>query len=120
MDGAGNLVRSQALANEAAHLIDDPRLHAELVILLGRLRMAAGEVEAGHAMLLEEAEEVAELDPELAAALLSFAANLPVFRLEGAAAVELTERAWRLGDPHARGHRPSGTLTRSRRRWRAT
>ena len=50
-------------------------------------------------MLLEEAEQVSEFDPELAAALLSFAANLPVFRLEGFAAVELTERAWRLGDP---------------------
>ena len=99
MDAAGNLVRSQALAHEAAHLIDDPRLHAELVILLGRLRMAGGDVEAGHSMLLEEAEQVSELDPALAAALLSFAANLPVFRLEGAAAVELTERAWRLGDP---------------------
>jgi hypothetical protein len=92
MDAAGNLVRSQALAHEAAHLIADPRLHAELVILLGRLRMADGEVEVGHAMLLEEAEHVGELDPALAAALLSFAANLPVFRLEGAAAVELTER----------------------------
>ena len=34
-------------------------------------------------MLLEEAEQVAELDPALAAGLLSFAANLPVFRLEG-------------------------------------
>ena len=31
--------------------------------------------------------------------LLSFAANLPFFRLEGRAALELTERAWRLGDP---------------------
>jgi DNA-binding CsgD family transcriptional regulator len=99
MDAAGNLVRSEVLAHEAAPLIDDPRLHAELVILLGRLRMAGGEVESGHSMLLEEAEQVAELDPELAAALLSFAANLPVFRLEGAAAVELTERAWKLGDP---------------------
>jgi DNA-binding CsgD family transcriptional regulator len=50
-------------------------------------------------MLLEEAEQVGELDPAVAAALLSFAANLPVFRLEGFAALELTERAWRLGDP---------------------
>lgn len=99
MDAAGNLKRSQALADEAADLIDDPRLHAELVILLGRLRMAAGDVEAGHSMLLSEAEHVGELDPALAAALLSFAANLPFFRLEGPAAVELTERAWKLGDP---------------------
>ena len=50
-------------------------------------------------MLLSEAEHVGELDPALAAALLSFAANLPFFRLEGPAAVELTERAWKLGDP---------------------
>ncbi|MDX6438694.1 MAG: hypothetical protein QOF45_1277 [Gaiellaceae bacterium] len=97
MDAAGSFVRSQALAHEAALLIDDPRLHAELVILLGRLRMAAGDVEAGHAMLVDEAEHVSELDPALGAALLSFAANLPFFRLEGPAAVELTERAWRLG-----------------------
>ena len=99
MDAAGSLVRSQVLAHDAAKLIDDPRLHAELVILLGRLRMAGGEVEAGHAMLLDEAERISELDPALAAALLSFAANLPFFRLEGPAAVELTERAWNLGDP---------------------
>jgi len=99
MDAAGSLARSQALAHEAAQLIEDPRLHAELVMLLGRLRMAAGEVEAGHSMLLEEAEQVAERDPGLAGSLLSFAANLLFFRLEGPAAVELTERARSLGDP---------------------
>ena len=98
MDAAGSLERSEALAHDAKQLIEDPRLHAELVMLLGRLRMAAGEVEAGHSMLLEEAEQVSELEPALAATLLSFAANLRFFRLEAAAAVELTERAWRLGD----------------------
>ena len=51
MDSAGNFARTQALAGEAAELIDDPRLHAQLVLLLGRVRMATGEVEAGHAML---------------------------------------------------------------------
>ena len=60
-------------------------------------------------MLLEEAEHVGELDPALAAALL-FAANLPVFRLEGAAAVELTERAWRLRRSRGPRCRPSGAL----------
>ena len=120
MDAAGNLVRSEALAHEAADLIDDPRLHAELVVLLGRLRMAGGEVEAGHSMLLEEAERIGELDPALAAALLSFAANLPVFRLEGFAAVELTERAWTLGDPARPRIRRSATPMRSRKRWPAT
>ncbi len=99
MDSAGSLVRSQALAEEAANLIEDRRLRAELVLLLGRLRMAAGDVEAGHAMIIDEAERVIELDPALAAALLSFAANLLFFRLEGPAAVELLERAWSLGDP---------------------
>ena len=99
MDSAGSFARSQALAGEAAELIDEPRLHAQLVLLLGRLRMATGEVEAGNAMLLDEAERIMELDPWIAAGLLSFAANLPFFRLEGRAALELTERAWRLGDP---------------------
>ena len=112
MDAAGNLVRSQALAHEAAHLIDDPRLHAELVILLGRLRMAGGEVEAGHAMLLEEAEQVGELDPALAAALLSFAANLPVFRLEGSCRRRVDGARVEAGrSRRGRGRRPSGTPT---------
>jgi hypothetical protein len=34
-----------------------------------------------------------------AGAMLSLAANLPVFRLQARAAVELMERAWLLGDP---------------------
>ena len=83
MDAAGNLVRSQALAHEAANLIDDPRLHAELVILLGRLRMAATERWRRGTRCCWRRRIVGELDPALAAALLSFAANLPVFRLEG-------------------------------------
>jgi DNA-binding CsgD family transcriptional regulator len=102
MDASGSLVRSRALADEAAALIEDDRLRAELVELVGRLRMAAGEAEAAHSMLVEEAERVSELDPALASSLFSFAANLRFFRLEAPAAVELTERAARLGDPTRR------------------
>lgn len=97
MDAAGRSLQSEALAHEAAELIDDPVLHAELVLLLGRLRMAGGDLDAGQAMLLHEAERVTALEPALAATLVSFAANPLFFRLEARAAVELTDRAGRLG-----------------------
>ena len=121
MDAAGNLVRSQALAHEAADLIDDPRLHAELVILLGRLRMAGGEVEAGHSMLLEEAERISELDPALAARtaqLRGEPAGVPTRGLCGRRADRARVDARRFHAAH--GCRPSATPTRSPRRWPAT
>lgn len=98
MDEAGNLLRSDALAREAAQLVEQPLLHARLAMLRGRLLMAGGRVEEGYSMLLGEADLVASLDPEFAATMISFAANLRFFRLEAAAAIELTERASKLGD----------------------
>jgi DNA-binding CsgD family transcriptional regulator len=98
MQDLGNLGRSEALADEAATLIDDPIVRARLVGLLASLKIAGGEIETAHSMLVGEAERVAELDVGGAAGMLALAANLPAFRLEAQATVELAERAWALGD----------------------
>jgi DNA-binding CsgD family transcriptional regulator len=60
--------------------------------------MDSGEAEIGYSMLLEEADRISELDAEFAAAMLSLAANLPLYRLEAATTVALTERASALGN----------------------
>jgi DNA-binding CsgD family transcriptional regulator len=99
LEELGDLVRSEAVAQEAATMIDDPADRARLVAHLAVLKIAVGEVERGHAMLLSEADHVAELDPTYAGAMLSLAANLPLYRLQARTTVDLMERAWMLGDP---------------------
>lgn len=99
LEELGDLVRSEAITQEAATMIDDPAGRARVVAHLAVLKIGAGEVERGHAMLLAEADQVAELDPTLAGGMLSLAANLPLYRLQARPAVDLMERAWTLGDP---------------------
>jgi DNA-binding CsgD family transcriptional regulator len=99
LDETGSLARSEAFAREAAELIEDPRAIARAVRLIASSKMGAGEVETAYSMLLDAAEQVEELDPAWAAAMFNLAANLPLFRLQAPAAVELIERAWALGDP---------------------
>lgn len=95
----GDLVRSEAVTQEAATMLDDPADRARAVAHLAALKIAAGEFERGHAMLLAEAEQVAELDPTWAGGMLSLAANLPLFRLQAGHTVDLMERAGMLGEP---------------------
>ena len=95
-------------------MIDDPAGRARSWRTSAVLKIGAGEVERGHAMLLAEAEQVAELDPMYAGAMLSLAANLPVFRLQARAAVELMERAWLLGDPARPRHADRAAHQRTR------
>lgn len=98
IEETGALARSEAVARDAGDLIDDPLVRARLVTFIASLRNTAGEVESSYLMLLDGAEEVARLDPTWAAAMLCLAGNLPVHRLDATATVELTERAWALGD----------------------
>jgi DNA-binding CsgD family transcriptional regulator len=98
IEETGALARSEVVARDAGDLIDDPLVRARLVTFIASLRNTAGEVESSYLILLDGAEEVARLDPTWAAAMLCLAANLPLHRLDATAIVELTERAWALGD----------------------
>jgi DNA-binding CsgD family transcriptional regulator len=99
LEETGSLVRSEALVQEADGLIDDPLARMRLVRLAAKLKMIAGEVETGHALLIDAVEQAEELDPVVAAAMCGLAANLPLHRLDARTALDLAERAWAMGDP---------------------
>jgi DNA-binding CsgD family transcriptional regulator len=99
LEETGNFDRSEALTVEAEALIGDPLVRARLVAQTAGLKMSTGQVEAAHAILLDEAERVAEADPAWAAAMLALAANLPCYRLEAPETLVLAERASALGAP---------------------
>jgi len=99
LEELGDLVRSEAVTREAATMIDDQADRARVVAHLAALKIAAGEFERGYAMLLAEAEQVAELEPTWAGGMLSLAANLPLYRLQARTTLDLMERASMLGDP---------------------
>ena len=99
LEEMGRIDRSEGLALEAEQLIDDPGVRTRLVAQRAGLKMSAGDVEAGHAMLVGEADRIADADPAWAAAMLALAANLPLFRLQAPKTLALAERAWALGDP---------------------
>jgi DNA-binding CsgD family transcriptional regulator len=93
----GSLVRSLELAREAAAALDDSVRHAHAVTHLAAAQMALGDVEPAAAAIVEEAERIAGVDPTFAAAMSMVALNLPLHRLQAAAALGLAERAWAFG-----------------------
>ena len=103
VEHTGSVVRTEALALQADALIVDPLVRTKLVAARAGLKMSTGEVETAYAMLVDEAERVADADPAWAALLFTLAINLPLFRLQALAARDLAERAWDLGDA-ARPH----------------
>jgi DNA-binding CsgD family transcriptional regulator len=118
----GNLPRSESLLHDAAQLVEEPVAHARLVAITASVRIATGDVEAGHAMILDEVARIEEVEPVFAAAMLAVAANLPMLRVQAAGALELTERAFALGDPERErtlierlGHALSRVLNGDRR-----
>jgi DNA-binding CsgD family transcriptional regulator len=93
----GNLVRSLELAREAAPALDDPVRHAHAVAQVAGMQMALGDVEPAAAAIVEEAERIAGVDPTFAAAMSMLALNLPLHRLQAAAALGLAEQARAFG-----------------------
>jgi DNA-binding CsgD family transcriptional regulator/DNA replicative helicase MCM subunit Mcm2 (Cdc46/Mcm family) len=99
LEELGNLQGSQSLLRDAVQLVDEPVAHARVIAQIASVRMASGDVETGHAMLLEEAVRIEAVSPVFAAGMLALAANLLLYRLQVPDTVALMERAFALGDP---------------------
>lgn len=73
---AGQPDRAATLADAAVLVLDDPRRHADAVLLRARVEWNTGSVQVAHRRLLGEAAAVAPHDPRRARELAMFAASL--------------------------------------------
>ena len=90
-----------AMLDEALPTLTDPLLRADAQELRAEMLKRAGHAEAAHVLMLDEAERLETIAPRRAARMLTQASHLHFRRDQGAPALELAERAFRLAGESA-------------------
>jgi DNA-binding CsgD family transcriptional regulator len=97
----GQADRALASVEHALALAPEPRLRAEIEHLRGQAVIRAGGVMAGHDVLVDAAEAVADLDPGKAAVMLAEATDACVYAGRPEAMMAPARRAYELLSPTA-------------------
>jgi DNA-binding CsgD family transcriptional regulator len=97
----GHADRAIGSVEEALALGPEPRLRAEIEYLRGQVLIRAGEVMAGHDVLVEGGEAVAELDPGRAVVMLAEATDACAYAGRPEAMLAPARRAYELLPPDA-------------------
>ena len=95
----GDVRTARRLVEAARPLVSrDLLMQADFTLLDADLHMREGDFQTGQTALIDEAERLAGTDPGRSATMLAYAAKRHVYRIEGADALRLVERAVELMD----------------------